>query len=797
MPDHSEPNKDTLSAIASLRGMEFSSPEDLATYLKDRNAKFPWNYSKRIGPMLVTRIKNGSGGLSVPDWLSETFSEIIGNAEIGVICDPYPGIGLLLGALIESSNARKSIAISYYPGQTQLGEVIVPQIEWIQKNPVHHLLESTSELDVVASILPMGMSTKKTIRVSLPSGESRQLDDDFGTQVLITSAMRLGQLGRGLYVVTPNALLSSSSALQKMGDFGLGIEAALYLPSGTFAPHTNMAAYLIIVSRKIAPPLFVAQLSSDHNTNRQVIENYRLGREGGPIELGRLVTIESFNGIDRLRFAESMRAAEKNFGYPAVQLVDIVDVKTEVVKSDHRDEFAFPPANNAVYIPLTGTNDVVETPDDLPLKSQCYIQVAIDPLRSTPKYVSMFYNSDFGRWIREHAKSGFITVNHIKRLPIFVPSIQIQSDILDLDKRISVEQNTVMALHNDISELRRDLWASPKCSLRVRNGIDRITVRLASNAGQHASDSLESWLEKLPFPQASILRAWQATSSQDYKTKYEHLLHFFEGTAEFFGIILLSAFSSNDALFSLHRDKIKEAMKNQNLSFSRATFGTWKLVVEYLGKQTRILLKKEGKKPDVASQDRDLCANIFSDESLLLPEALSRTSLSDILSTANSMRNNWSGHGGVVGNDESESRNQLLLAEVQKLRNSIADTWSEMQLIRSNQCRPKRGSFENEVSVLMGSNNEFLKETRVMSTWMDVDSLYLSRKDGGGSLRLLPLIQVGPSPQSAKNACYFFNRLDRDGARFVSYHFTDKPELHGQFADTSAAIKLLSGMQSS
>ena len=91
----------------------------------------------------------------------------------------------------------------------------------------------------------------------------------------------------------------------------------------------------------------------------------------------------------------------------------------------------------------------------------------------------------------------------------------------------------------------------------------------------------------------------------------------------------------------------------------------------------------------------------------------------------------------------------------------------------------------------MGSNNEFLKETRAMATWLDVERLYLSKKDSGKALKLLPLIQVGPSPQSAKNACYFFSRLERDGARFISYHFTDKPELTGQFADATEAIKLL------
>src|ERR1019366_5948085 len=192
---------------------------------------------------------------------------------------------------------------------------------------------------------------------------------------------------------------------------------------------------------------------------------------------------------------------------------------------------------------------------------------------------------------------------------------------------------------------------------------------------------------------------------------------FFEGAAEFVSVILLSAFNSNDAVFAPHRLKLTETMQKQNLSFSRATFGTWKLVVEYLGKQTRDLLNENGKKPDDPKNDRALCADMFADPSVALPNALSRKELGAIFAATNKMRNDWGGHGGVVGQEEAKLRNQQLLAEVQKLREVIADPWAETQMIHALHCRPRRGVFENEVAILMGSNNEFLKETRPMATW--------------------------------------------------------------------------------
>jgi hypothetical protein len=187
-------------------------------------------------------------------------------------------------------------------------------------------------------------------------------------------------------------------------------------------------------------------------------------------------------------------------------------------------------------------------------------------------------------------------------------------------------------------------------------------------------------------------------------------------------------------------------MQKQNLSFQRATFGTWKLVVEYLGKQTRDLLSENGKKPEDAANDRALCVDIFSDPSLGLPEALSRKELAAILSTTNKMRNDWSGHGGVVGQEEAQHRNEELLAEVQKLRGAVADTWAETQLIHGLHCRLRRDLYENEVGVLMGSNTPFITGQRTTVTALDVEHLYLLQKDSTRALKLLPLIGCVPAP---------------------------------------------------
>ena len=126
------------------------------------------------------------------------------------------------------------------------------------------------------------------------------------------------------------------------------------------------------------------------------------------MELGRFVTTEAFRGIEHLRASEAMKAAEKRFGVQASNLDELRDVKSGIQMGRPGDEFAFQPLENAIYIPLIGSSDVVESPDELKLKAQNYAQVVIDPSRSDARFVARFLNSEFGKELRDLIKTGFI-----------------------------------------------------------------------------------------------------------------------------------------------------------------------------------------------------------------------------------------------------------------------------------------------------------------------------------------------------------------------------------------------------
>lgn len=778
--------KELWTKLDKLRGSQLDSSEQLSSLLQEISATVPSGDLPRVTNFLLSKLGFRGGGMHyVPEWLMGVFTELVKTIQPRTVCDPWAGLGVLVGTLQEAIHAGQGFAFTSNQSDAVLGRTLVKSVQWQVGDPLLLLDALEIELDLAVSILPFGAKPNRPLILTSMHGERVELRDDLGPMILASAACHLSRDGFGLFVVTPSFFFSQRSVLRHFGELGLGIEAALALPAGSFAPFTSIPAYLVIIRRRPVPRMFVAQLSSDHNTNLQILSNFKGASEGGSLELGRFVRPDSFKGLNSIRSAERFEQAAQHFGTQAVRLGDLA---TTITLGRFGETFEFTDQENSIFIPIIGVSDVVDSVDDLRLKAQNYAQVTIDPARSAAGFVAKFLNSEFGKEIREGSMAGAVIPKLNKQslmdLRVLIPDLQTQNMMLELEGKVLAEQNILLGLQSEISALRRELWGNPKAALKISHQVQALSERLSGGLNQYAVQSLDQWFETLPFPLASILRAWQATPSQDFKTKHEHLLHFFEATAEFLSVILLSAFGSKEAFFEEYKKNLSDALEKQKLSFQRATFGTWKLVVENLGKRVRQMLSGD-------KDARALCAELFQDPSLPLAEMVSSKELLEILSRTNKMRNDWAGHSGVVGQDEAKIRNEQLLEEVQKFRALTGDLWLETQLIRGLHCRPRHGMFENEIAIMMGSNSEFLKEARQMNNWLDVEHLYLSRKDASGSLRLLPLIQVGPSPQSAKNACYFFNRLEKDGVRFISYHFTDQPELKGPFDEALKTIRFL------
>lgn len=746
----------------------------------------------KLAPMFESTHVKGFWPYLVPGIILHAISTLLTGQNATAVFDPWAGCGELLATVSKTTGAIRELAFTRNMSEFEAGKTLAPSINWHLGDPLALIGTLNEEFDVVASIPPFNTKSDHPVSISSTDGTPVELKDSLGNSIIAVSLSRLNVNGIALFVVPASFFFNHCSVLRSFPAFGFGVEAALALPSGTFSPYTGILTYLIVVRKHVISKMFVGQLSFDERTNLQVLSNFKERREGGKLELGRLVDPMSFSGLEAIRREERLRELEHSYGSPAIRLGDLA---TTIDRGRFGDHFRFPKRENCIYIPLLGVTDVVDSLENLKIKPQNYAQVSIDPKLSKAQFVAHFLNSEFGREIREENKVGSVIpkLNNqkLKELWIFVPDLQKQESMLAIETRIAEERNTLLGMQNELSDFRRELWKRPRTSSQVNEQLKSFSARLSGSLRQHTAERLENWFETLPFPLASILRTWRTVPSQDFKSKYEHLLHFFEAVAEFSAVVFLSAFSSNEKVFAPHRQKLGDAMEKQNLSFHHATFGTWKIIVEFLGKQTRDLLSGD-------REARSLCAQLFSDPTLVLPTALSNKGLAAILSRTNKLRNDWTGHGGIVGAREAQLRNEQLLTKIQELRKLTAETWADIHLVRALYCLPRRGAFDNEIALMMGSNREFVKELRATPLWLDVEHLYLSNRASGQSLKLLPFIRIGPLPQSENYACYFYSRLERDGkCRFVSYHYGEAPELSDSFDETAEAIRVLTAVQDS
>ncbi len=811
-------NPELFSEIRRLYNEKIPlDPKNLAECLKLIGVSIP---TEKL-PKLIPTFREGyiywnSGYRYFSPVLSEAIAKLLEGRSAQTLLDPWAGWGTMLEIARRATSSSRCLAFSPDDGdpevelafnldpdedelafnpdavEVELARAFFPGVEWKIGHPLSLLNEHRGSIDIIVNCLPLGAKTSGSLELAGIEGKPIKLRDELGNLILAAATARLSEDGMGLFVVPASFFFTKRSILRKFPELGCNVEAALALPGGSLSPYTSIDTCLLVVNKLANQKMFVAQLSNDRKANSQILANLRNREEGGAVELGRYINALEFRSIDSLRAGEYIESARKNFGFPAVELEDLA---TEINLGRRGDDFGFPTAANAIYIPMFGQGDVVDSVEELALKAQNYAQVVVDPSKSQASFITQFLNSELGKKIREWGKSGTtvqrLNKKALNKLKVFIPDLATQRRMLEIETRITNEENTLLNLQNELSDLKRDLWRNPRSANTVDHRVSKFSTRLSGNLKEQASMGLDEWFETIPFPIASILRAWRATSSDDYKTQLEHLLHFFEATAEFISVVLLSAFSKNEGLFEPHKQKLNKVMKRQNLSYQRATFGTWKLVVEYLGKQTRLLLQEKNKKPEEAEKDRAVCAEIFSDDTLRLPRILCSKGIAAVLGVTNKRRNDWSGHGGFIGQDQAKLRNAKLLGEVEKLRRAMSDLWDCSVMANAMGCNRHKGIYKNEIAILKGSNSEFVKESREMFTCLDSANLYLINGDQKSALKLLPLIQLNASPKTAKNACYFFNRTEQNGARFVSYHFKDQPELSDRFRDATEAIKLL------
>lgn len=280
--------------------------------------------------------------------------------------------------------------------------------------------------------------------------------------------------------------------------------------------------------------------------------------------------------------------------------------------------------------------------------------------------------------------------------------------------------------------------------------------------------SLSRWADDLPFPLAASLRTYESFRLDPAKAS-EQLIHFWEATATFMATYLISALRKSDELWSSEVPKLHKAIEAGHCSLDRVTIGTWRITLEYLSKRFKIWLDSD----DDDEQNRAIKllggSSRRNYEKLLDPQVLT------LLGQVNEFRNIYDGHSGTMSEAQERTKHEELLGLTHELKSIIGNAWNGLRLIRPLNQTNMRDGIELECEILMGPTTPFVNQRIRVYDNLLRDELYIVGEDD--SVQLIPFVRMGAQSNEVEDTCYFYNRKDSAGARYVSYHKSVQNEI--------------------
>ena len=707
-----------------------------------------------------------------PEILVDFAARFAEHLKPSTIVDPVCGAGVLLAAVARAGNPEIIHGVDINPSAIAAASSILGDRAKLVVGNTFSSSEGMQErYDLIVADPPLGARLDQNA-VPFPLASSPGL---FDNEILVWAASRIGKNGAALVVVRPGffpvSSIQSNQVLGAVQKTGCCVRAAIHIPGGTRVG-TSMASYLLVIGPGEQKEIFIGQLESDPQQQARLLSNLTRGKSKGSPSLGRVCSLSEFHGYDSFVAQENLSRLARECGWQKHPTAAVFP-QLEVLRKGRAQ--ALSEDANSLYLKLSIEDRATTRLDELRSgKSQTLddiVHLKLDPKVADPVFMEHWFNeSRVGRMTLEGMRSrggAFgIRLEALKNSAIYLPSVSEQRQIIDgaayLEK-----------IRAETKELESALWSGTE-------PLDNLVERIQSI---NKEDRYEDWLETLPFPLASILWRHHA-SGGSYRHRYEVLLHFFEATAAFLATIHMSAVMKDRETWESNGERLKEKLAAQKLSLDRATFGSWKLVTEVLGSACRAMLND----PEL----EDLWHRLYGTTDRKVIEIISGSNLLHVLQQANKIRNDWQGHSGAIGDDTAKFVHDQLVGLVNQLRGLFGRNWQRFELIQPDFGRLKQGTHHVTCKRLMGTKSAPFEERVYQSTRaLDADALFLFDTVNQTGLKLRPFIEVIPSPEKKAVACFIFNRLESEGARWVSYHFEQESEICHPSQDVDDTLAML------
>jgi len=753
--DFFDRQRDTSSA-AELRGFDLLVRwlETSSDSLKRRELLLTW-----INNLGAGHSHRGGEFLSTPE--VAVFMARIGALDGGTsVLDPACGVGFLLSVAAERLGAEIIHGIEINTELTESTRLVIPDFaEVFEGDAIYSSFPLADQYDLIICEPPFGAR----LQIEYQSNLCVSPVTDAGNAMVYKSVQKLSPQGRAVFLLPASCLSTIGKRMwRNLAENGFHLRALINVPSGLLKSST-VESYIAVIDRTQRDLLFTAQFGRDKSIQTQIIKNFSAHRSGNRQAQGRLVNLQKFKGFKAMEAGERLVEYAGRSGLRPVPMKEMV-IECQILSSANDP---IEDNSNSIYIQLKGRCEAVLSLDGVRSKNIKVLRLVLDGNVADARFVAASLNDEVGRLFLESVcrPSNFVMNLDKQALmdaTFYLPTRHVQTQVLEARSKIH-------ALRAELDEIDSSLRSQPTRVEKQNQKLRKV----------NHEDSLEAWLESLPFPLASIMWRYRA-SDASLKENNEILLHFFEALAEFLATIYLSAAKSDDEFWADFANSLNAAIDNAQQSYDRATFGLWKSIIEFFRKRFKQLLESES----------DRCANMFGTASREVLEMLFDSRLLTVLQKANSIRNGKA-HGGVLGQNGIQMTHDHLTDLVQTCRSIMGTTWERYELIQPSACRYMGGIFNYRVRLIMGTRTPFVSSDRKTIQGMEDGHLHLHDPEGDRVLKLLPFVRVMPSPRTEANACYFYNRRVSQNQKFISYHFEADSEIEELFADTRDALDSL------
>lgn len=488
--------------------------------------------------------------MSCPRVAMQFINELSRRLQPGRVLDPFVVNPAVLLSAVDIASRPTGIGVVRVDRTAELGKRLAPDIDWQRADPfLIPTADWDDQCDLLVSAPPFGFKVGASL---LREGEPAALATDACDLVLFRALRGLSPSGMAVVQVSDNYFwngnpLNARRALESRG----------YHLSGVFSisdPGTSVSSSLLVIARAPVEQLFVGCLKEVAPV-ASLVENFLNRRPGDVFELGRLVPVDSYRGWEQhaILFKWTGTAAPIRLG----------DIASLVMRNIAMGE-TLSPKENTVYIPTIGTGPVTLISPDYAGKGKYRVlEATLDPERARADYVAAWLSSAVGVAARRAFVTGsaipHLTALQAANVPIDLPDIEAQDRVTRAAQQLHAMQATV-------SHLRETLWRDPLAAWPT------VTPELSHTA---RVDPLRANIDRSPYPLASVLHRYLAESATDRKVS--RLLQYFEVTAEFSAILLLSAFCRDATLFWHMQRKLpnNDPEQRREPPLERADFGQW------------------------------------------------------------------------------------------------------------------------------------------------------------------------------------------------------------------------------